>query len=179
MILARHSCPMSPRTQTPASSCCRCVCRALRSWSSSQLVQPSTSGFTIGKFPPCATELGSSSTRPSCRFHGFANTPNSVSRFPRSSLFRLRILRRDTTAALMLTMCSVVLVGVETIRNNCSTNSQRVSAVLCSLKRICSPSAAFCSLCLALDALVSCHTVAADVERRQRPCCMSHKPFQD
>ena len=27
----------------------------------------------------------------------------------------------------------------------------------------------------ALDAFMSCHAVAADVARRQRPCCISHK----
>ena len=43
-------------------------------------------------------------------------------------------------------------------------------SVLCGSKRICCPNAAICSLCLALDALVSRHTVAADVKRHLRQC---------
>ena len=68
-------------------------------------VPASTSGFTIGMYLAGAAGLGSTSTRPSCNLHGFPSSPNSISRFQRSPLFRLRMLRHDTTAALLLTMC--------------------------------------------------------------------------
>ena len=68
---------------------------------------------------------------------------NSISQFQRSSSFRLRMLRHDTTA-LLLTMCSPVLV----LKTSQQPSSQLTASfycgpeVLCGLKRICSPNAA-------------------------------------
>ena len=66
----------------------------------------SFSGFTIGMYLAGAVGLESTSTRPSCKPHKFLSIHHSISRFQRF----LRMLRHDTTAALLLTMCSSVLV---------------------------------------------------------------------
>ena len=92
------------------------------------------------------------------------------------------MLQHDTSAALLLSMFSPVLV----LKPSQQPSSQFTAssccgpAVLCVLKRICSPNATNLLIeRFASDALVSRHTVAANMERRQCPCCMSYKPFQD
>ena len=98
----------------------------------------------MGMYLASAAGFGSTSTRPSCKLHGFASIPNSVSQFQRSFLFRLRMLRHDTTAALLLTMCSPILV----LKPSQQPSSQFTASfccgpvVLCGLNRICSPNTA-------------------------------------
>ena len=71
---------------------------------------------------------------------------SNMSRFQRSSLFRLRVLRHFVSAALLLTMCSPVRV-----LNPSQHPSNQFTAsfccgpeVFCFLKKICSPNAAIC-----------------------------------
>ena len=105
-----------------------------------------TSGFTIGRYLAGAAGSGSTSTRPSCKLQQFPSIPNSSSRFQRSSLFRLRLLRHATTAALLLTMCSPVLVLKPSQQPSIQFTASFCCGpvVLCGLDNICSPNAAVC-----------------------------------
>ena len=104
-----------------------------------------TSGFTMGMCLFGAAGLGSTATRPSCKVQGFPSVPNSTTRFQRFPLFLLRMLRHDITAALLLTMCSPVLV----LKRSQQPSSRFTASfccgpeVLCGLDGICSPNAAW------------------------------------
>ena len=104
--------------------------------------------FTIGMHLAGAAGSGSTSTRPSCKLHEFPSIPNIISRFQRTSLFRLRMLRHFTTAALLLTMCSPVRVLKPTQQPSIQFTASFCGggAVLCGLNKICLPNAAICRL---------------------------------
>ena len=66
--------------------------------------------------------------------------PNNISRFQRSSLFRLRMLRHNNSSAWLLTKCSPVLVPSSQFTASFCCGP----VVLCGLNTICSPNAAIC-----------------------------------
>ena len=76
----------------------------------------------------------------------FSSIPNSISRFQRSSLFRFRMLRHVTTAALLLTMCSPVLVLKQSQQPSIQFTASFWCGpvLLCGLNKICSLNAAIC-----------------------------------
>ena len=141
-----------------------------------------TSGFTIGIYLAGTAGSGSTSTRPSCKLQGVSCIPNSLSRFQRSSLFRLRMLRQVTTAALLLTMCSPVLVLEPSQQPSIQSTASFCSgpAVLCGLKQdLLTERWNLLIEWFTSDALVCCPSVTANVECRQSPYCMTYKPLQD
>ena len=156
-----------------------CVCRSLRSWFSSLSVRPEPPWFTIGKYLAGATGLGSTSTRPSCRLQGFPRIPNSSSQFQRSSLFRLRMPRHVTTATASLTMCSPVLVLKPSQQPYIQFTASFLlwsSSLVWLEQDLLTERCDLLTEWFASDTLMSRLTVAANVERRHCPCCMTYKP---
>ena len=139
--------PTLLRTQTPSSSGCRCVCRALRFWSP-QSIQPQLQGSAS----ECIRlVLQDGDQLPHLRLAdstGSRAPPNSRSRFQRSSWYLLRIPWHATTSVVLLTMSSQVRV----LKPNQQPSNQFTAsfcsdpAVLCGLEGICSPNAAICWL---------------------------------
>ena len=110
MRLTFSSFPVSVPPPLLASTS-ECIWPALRSWDRLPRVRPSNSEV--------------------CQIF-----PTNISRFLRTSLFRLRMLRHDTAAALLHTMCSPVLVS--------KPNQQPSNQFMCCLKNFCPPNAAIC-----------------------------------
>ena len=141
-----------------------------------------TTGFTIGRHLAGAAGSGLTSTHPSCKLQGFPNIPHSSSRFQRSSLVRLRMLRHVTTAALSLTMCSPVPVlkpsqqpFIQFTASFLLRSSSLARFEQNLLTERWDPLIAW----FASDELMERFTVAANVECRQCPCCMKYKPCKN
>ena len=110
-----------------------------------------TSRFTIGRYLADAARSGATLHASVLKKEGFPSIPNGISRFQRSSsLFRLRLLRHVTTAALLLTMCSPVLVLKQSQQPSIqfTTSFYCGPVLLFGLNKICSPTAAIGMVCL-------------------------------
>ena len=130
--------------------------------------------------PPGAAGMGSTSTRPSCKLQGFPSIPNSISRFhffvsPPNAAARhhCRIVARDVFSRSHAEAEPATVHPVHSQFLLLSRGLVWLEQDLLTER---------CDLLIewfASDALMSCLTVTANIERRQCTCCVSHKPFQD
>ena len=130
-----------------------------------------TSGFTIGRHLAGAAGSGSTSTRPSCKLQGFPSIPNSISLVP--AFFFVS----SPNAAARHHRCIIAhdVFSRSRVETEPATLHPVHSEFLLWLTERCD----LLTEWFASDALVSCLTVTANVERRRCPCCMTYKPFQN